>query len=91
MQKENRNVVSNLLRVLLKNILEVHLYDSIIEGLIAKKGLAIDREQFCFWLANFKINFKNYIKPKEIHKILKAKQSEQFQYVFRVLAYRFTN
>ncbi len=26
-QKENRNVISNLLRVLMKNLLELHLYD----------------------------------------------------------------
>ena len=50
LQKENRNVISNLLRVLLKNILEVQLYDDFIEHLIQKKNLKIDREQFFTWL-----------------------------------------
>lgn len=50
LQKENRNVISNLLRVLLKNILEVQLYDDFIEHLIQKKNLKIDREQFFTWI-----------------------------------------
>lgn len=40
-QKENRNVVSNLLRVFLKNILEVHSYDYFIDLVINRNGLKI--------------------------------------------------
>ncbi len=40
-QKENRNVVSNLLRVFLKNILEVHSYDNCINLVINRNNLKI--------------------------------------------------
>ena len=63
MQKENRNVASNLLRIFFKNILELNSYDDIIISVISKNQLQCTVEDFLRWLEKFKINYKNYIKP----------------------------
>ena len=63
MQKENRNVASNLLRIFFKNILEVSAYDGVIDDIIRKYRIEHSVQDFIDWLEKFKINFKNYIKP----------------------------
>ena len=63
MQKENRNVASNLLRIFFKNILEVSAYDGVIADIVRKHRIEHSVEDFINWLEKFKINFKNYIKP----------------------------
>ena len=84
-QKDNRNVASNLLRIFFKNILEVNVYDSIIESIIQKNKIGRTLMDFLKWLEKFKINYKNYIKPAEIKKIMSAKHSDDYQKIFVIL------
>lgn len=82
-------MASNLFRVFLKNVLEVRLYDKIIERIIVKQCLSVSCEQFLSWLLSFKINFRNYIKPREINKIARTKHCEQHQLIYRVILREF--
>ena len=50
MQKENRNVASNLLRIFFKNILEVSAYDGLIDEIIRKFKIEHSTEDFLIWL-----------------------------------------
>lgn len=68
-QKDSRNVMSNLLRIFFKNILEVDFYGELVERALPKLKWGQKREDFYEWLAHFGINFKNYIRLGQIRKI----------------------
>ena len=85
MQKENRNVASNLLRIFFKNILEVRKYDALIELIIKKYKIVHKVSDFLLWLERFKVNYKNYIKPTDITKIMTIRHSEDNQRIFMIL------
>lgn len=71
-QKESRNVYSNILRIFFKCLLEMQTYDALIQTIILKLNLSITKEDFCTWLLGFNINFKNYIRGTQIKKLLTA-------------------
>lgn len=84
-QKESRNVVSNLLRIFFKNILENRLYDTLIEKILARNGINSTREDFCRWLESFNINYKNYIRFIEVRKVLSCENRAELRLVMRIL------
>jgi 2-polyprenyl-3-methyl-5-hydroxy-6-metoxy-1,4-benzoquinol methylase len=54
-------------------------------SVISKHQLQCTVEDFLSWIYKFKINYKNYIKPTEIKRILTHKNSLHFQLIFKVL------
>jgi hypothetical protein len=90
-QKDSRNVVSNLLRIFFKNVLEVGYYDSQIEAVIGKFQLATSKTGFIEWLNAFNINFKNYIRFNEIKKIFAHPHSSAMQLILRILLRQYLN
>jgi len=68
-QKESRNVASNLMRIFLKNVMELRSYDETIQKIIKQRQLTISNEAFYDWLLSFNINFKNYIRFTELRRL----------------------
>lgn len=81
-QKETRNVGSNLLRIFLKNLLELKIFNSAIQSVLIRNGGHYTSDQFYLWLHSFNINFKNYIKSGEIKKVVGREQPEIFKKLF---------
>ena len=78
-------MASNLLRIFFKNILEVRKYDALIESVIRRYKIAHKVNDFLLWLERFKVNYKNYIKPTDITKIMTVRHSEDNQKIFMIL------
>lgn len=68
-QKESRNVSSNLMRIFLKNVIELRFFDQSIGKMIERRGLDISKEEFYEWLSSFGINYKNYIRFTELRRL----------------------
>lgn len=84
-QKETRNINSNLLRIFLKNLIELRIYNQKIDKISAQLNANFDKEQFYLWIESFNINFKNYIRTTQVCKMLKRNQPEHFRKTFSIL------
>ena len=69
-QKESRNVLSNLLRILFKNILEVRMYEDLISKIIGINRFNTTVEEFYLCLETYGINYKNYIRFNSVKRIM---------------------
>lgn len=84
-QKESRNVLSNLLRILFKNILEVRMYEDLISKIIGINHLNTTVEDFYLWLETYGINYKNYIRFNSVKRIMVTKRRKDHLLIFRII------
>lgn len=68
-QKETRNVSSNLMRIFLKNVIELRGYDQSVSRMIEIRGIEVSLQGFHEWLGSFGINYKNYIRFTELRRL----------------------
>jgi hypothetical protein len=78
-------VLSNLLRILFKNILEVRMYEELINKIIDFHGFATTAEDFYRWLEGYGINYKNYIRFCSVKKIMGSKKRRDHLAIFKVV------
>lgn len=84
-QKESRNVLSNLLRILFKNILEVKAYEELILRIIEVNRFNTDEVKFYTWLGSFGVNYRNYIKYSSVKRIFTSKKRKDHLAIFRIV------
>lgn len=82
-------MLSNLLRILFKNILEVRMYDELILRVIAHHHFATSLEDFYRWLEGYGVNYKNYIRFCAVKKIMSSKKRKDHLAIFRVLLHEY--
>lgn len=89
-QKESRNVLSNLLRILFKNILEVKAYEELILRIIEVNRFNTDEVKFYTWLGSFGVNYRNYIKYSSVKRIFTSKKRKDHLAIFRIVVQQYT-
>lgn len=90
-QKDSRNVSSNLLRIFLKNLIELKLFDTLISETISTRNFQLTVEEFHRWLTSFRINFKNYIRFKEVRLLYRDESNPNMSSIFRTILRHYTN
>lgn len=73
------------MRILFKNIIEVRMYDNLIERTIAANHFKTDPEEFYRWLESYSVNYKNYIRFASVKKIMTTRKRRDHLTILRVI------
>lgn len=82
---------SNLLRIFLRNVLDNGTYEELIIKIIKRHNFALNSNDFYRWLYSFNINFKNYVRFRQLTKIFISKHTIEYQKILLLLFEDFFN
>ena len=83
-QKSGRNVHSNLLRIFFKNLLEMRVYDRVLDRAIRNNKWSVGVKEFHRWLREFGVNFKNYVRVAQVKAILACDGQKEMVMLLRL-------